>query len=43
MILECLDRGLEPCWDASNPETAGLAEELGFQRTMEYRGWVFPT
>lgn len=42
MILECLDRGLEPCWDASNPEAAALAEKLGYRRSIEYRGWVFP-
>lgn len=41
MILECLDRGLEPCWDATNPESAALAEKLGFRRTVAYQSWTF--
>ena len=42
MILACLRRGLEPCWDAANPESAALAEKLGYRRTLEYTAWAFP-
>ncbi|WP_449354150.1 GNAT family N-acetyltransferase [Virgibacillus natechei] len=30
LILECLDRGLYPSWDAANPESAELAQKLGY-------------
>ena len=30
MILHCIDAGIEPCWDAHNPESAALAVQLGF-------------
>lgn len=36
LILLCLERGLMPSWDAANPASAALAEQLGFQRAGEY-------
>jgi GNAT superfamily N-acetyltransferase len=30
LILACLDRGLFPAWDAANPASAALAEQLGY-------------
>ncbi|UJL47494.1 GNAT family N-acetyltransferase [Virgibacillus sp. NKC19-16] len=30
LILECLDRGLYPSWDAANLESAELAQKLGY-------------
>ena len=36
LILECLDRGLYPSWDASNLWSVALAEKLGYQLDHEY-------
>jgi GNAT superfamily N-acetyltransferase len=36
MILHCLDQGIEPCWDAQNPESVGLALQLGFVSPQPY-------
>lgn len=36
LILHCIEAGIEPCWDAHNPESAALAEQLGFTDPMEY-------
>ena len=36
LILECLDRGLYPSWDAHNRESAALAEKLGYHFDREY-------
>ncbi|MFD2445433.1 GNAT family N-acetyltransferase [Bacillus sp. CGMCC 1.16607] len=30
LILECLDRGIYPSWDAANSESAHLAQRLGY-------------
>lgn len=30
LILDCLDRGLYPSWDAQNPVSAALAQKLGY-------------
>lgn len=35
-ILECLDRGLYPSWDAQNPISAHLASALGYGEAREY-------
>lgn len=40
MILHCLDEGIEPCWDAHNPESATLATQLGFVDPMRYTVFV---
>ena len=39
LILECLDRGLYPSWDAQNPASAALAEKLGYHFDYEYRAF----
>lgn len=36
LILECLQRGLYPSWDAQNPWSAALAEKLGYCFSHEY-------
>ena len=36
LILECLDRGLYPSWDAQNKISAALAEKLGYHFSHEY-------
>ncbi len=36
MILESLDRGLYPSWDAANLWSVGLAEKLGYHFDHEY-------
>lgn len=30
LILQCLQRGLYPSWDAANMESVALAEKLGY-------------
>lgn len=36
LILECLERGLYPSWDAQNRESVALAEKLGYHFDYEY-------
>lgn len=36
LILECLDRGLYPSWDAANSMSAALAQKLGYHLDREY-------
>lgn len=36
LILECLRRGMLPSWDAANPESAHLAQTLGFGAPRAY-------
>ncbi|MCB6609036.1 GNAT family N-acetyltransferase [[Clostridium] symbiosum] len=36
LILECLDRGLYPGWDAQNRGSLALAEKLGYHFEREY-------
>lgn len=36
LILECLDRGLYPSWDAHNRCSAALAEKLGYRLDYAY-------
>ena len=36
LILECLDRGLYPSWDAANLWSVALAEKLGYVFDQEY-------
>ena len=43
MILHCLDEGIEPCWDAHNPESAALALQLGFVDPQAYTVFVVGT
>ena len=36
LILECLERGLYPSWDAANLSSVALAEKLGYTFSHEY-------
>ena len=36
LILECLDEGLYPAWDAANKMSVRLAEKLGYEYVGEY-------
>lgn len=36
LILECLNRGLYPSWDAQNKESVALSEKLGYTFDYEY-------
>jgi len=36
LILECLDEGLYPAWDAANKMSVRLAEKLGYKFSREY-------
>lgn len=39
LILECLDRGLYPSWDAQNPWSVALAEKLGYHFDHAYTAY----
>lgn len=39
LILECLERGWYPSWDAQNKWSVGLAEKLGYHFSHEYRAY----
>lgn len=39
LILECLDRGLYPSWDAQNLWSAKLAKQLGYQMEGPYTAY----
>ena len=39
LILECLDRGLYPSWDAANLESVSLARKLGYREAGAYVSW----
>jgi len=39
LILECLDRGLYPSWDAQNLASVALAEKLGYHFDHEYTAY----
>ncbi|NMD30469.1 MAG: GNAT family N-acetyltransferase [Chloroflexi bacterium] len=41
LLLWCLDRNLEPHWDAANPESCRLAEKLGYQPAGTYKAYIF--
>lgn len=36
LVIECLDIGLYPSWDAQNPISVHLAEKLGYEFSHEY-------
>ncbi len=43
LILDCLDRGWKPTWDAANMKSVGLAQKLGYTFSHSYRCyWVSP-
>ncbi len=39
LILECLDRGIYPSWDAANRKSVALAEKLGYHFEREYAAY----
>lgn len=39
LILECLNRGLYPSWDAANLWSVGLAQKLGYAFSHEYTAY----
>lgn len=39
LILDCLDRGLYPGWDAQNPKSRALAEKLGYEFDYAYKAY----
>ena len=39
LILECLERGLYPSWDAQNLWSVALAEKLGYHFDHEYTAY----
>ena len=39
LILNCLERGLYPSWDAANEESVCLAKKLGYIETGPYDSW----
>jgi GNAT superfamily N-acetyltransferase len=43
LILTCLERRLEPCWDAANAPSSALARQLGFRSTGTYDAFTVPT
>lgn len=36
LILDCLERGLYPSWDAHNPISVSLSQKLGYEFSHEY-------
>lgn len=40
LILDCLDRGIEPGWDAANKASLHLAQQLGYRSPRLYRAYV---
>lgn len=40
LILECLERGLYPSWDAANQESVALAEKLGYHLDHAYEVYI---
>lgn len=40
LLMWCLDRHIEPHWDASNPESSNLAKKLGYKALGEYTAYV---
>ena len=36
LVLECLEKGLYPSWDAQNKWSVALAEKLGYHFSQEY-------
>ena len=43
LILDCLDRGIKPTWDAANMTSVHLAEKLGYSFDYKYYCyWISP-
>ncbi|MBR1865390.1 MAG: GNAT family N-acetyltransferase [Lachnospiraceae bacterium] len=44
MVLECLTREKQPCWDASNLISVTIAEKLGYHLSEEYISYeIYPS
>ena len=43
LILECIQRGLYPSWDAANRESLSLAQKLGYHFHREYKAYRVST
>jgi GNAT superfamily N-acetyltransferase len=41
LLSYCLERGMEPHWDAANIESCDLAEKLGYIRTGSYAAYYW--
>lgn len=42
LILDCMNRGLYPSWDAANKGSVALAEKLGYHFDKEYTAYAIP-
>ena len=36
LLTDCLSQGIDPNWDAANPDSAGLARKLGYTQLDDY-------
>ena len=43
LILDCLDRGLYPSWDAHDLRSVALAEKLGYHLDRPYQAFLLET
>lgn len=43
LILDCLDRGLYPSWDAHDLRSVALAEKLGYHLDRHYQAFLLET
>lgn len=41
LLIECLENGLDPSWDAATEISAGLAKKLGYTPRGEYNVYVY--
>lgn len=41
LIIECLEKGIDPNWDAATDESAGLANKLGYLPKGEYDEYFY--
>lgn len=41
LIIECLEKGIDPNWDAATEISAGLAKKLGYLPESEYEMYVY--
>ena len=39
LILDCLEEGLYPSWDAQNMNSVRMAEKLGYEFSHEYAAY----
>jgi len=41
LIIECLEKGIDPNWDAASENSAGLAKKLGYIPCGEYEYYLY--